>query len=234
MKMCRCGRGRNFGPLGIGLALFFLVGSLTAQEFKRDLFLAKTRMNGEDVKQLQNKLLTLGFKEVDSADGWFGPNTDKAVRAYQEFVGCVPDGRVTKKVWAILFSKDPRAKDIEGAIGAARRITLEGLAREERSLEDVSTEGGTLVRYTRNSRPVYTEVEILGEMGKVMYKIYQVPSGQVIVEDRYAYPEPFAADRAQRSVQTHYLMKNLSLTLTEGTMVPFDMASSGIDPQWLQ
>ncbi|MCX7655736.1 MAG: peptidoglycan-binding protein [Treponemataceae bacterium] len=234
MKMGRCRIRGNCGAMGVGIFLFFLMGSLSAQELRRDLFLAKTRMNGEDVRQLQNKLLALGFKEVGSADGWFGPNTDKGVRAYQEFIGCVPDGKVTKNVWAFLFSKDPRTKDIEEAIGAARRLTLEGLIKQEQSLEGVSTEGGTLVRYTKDSRPIYTEVAILGEMGKVIYKIYHVSSGHIIVEDRYTYPEPFAADQATRLLETHYVIRNVSVTLTKGTIAPFDLASSGIDPQWLR
>jgi murein DD-endopeptidase MepM/ murein hydrolase activator NlpD len=50
---------------------------------------------GADVKYLQKKL---GI----TADGDFGPNTDKAVRAFQSSKGLVVDGIVGAKTWAAI------------------------------------------------------------------------------------------------------------------------------------
>jgi murein DD-endopeptidase MepM/ murein hydrolase activator NlpD len=50
---------------------------------------------GADVKYLQKKL------EI-AADGDFGPNTDKAVRAFQSSKGLVVDGVVGAKTWAAI------------------------------------------------------------------------------------------------------------------------------------
>jgi len=46
---------------------------------------------GDDVAELQERLLALGFTP-DRVDGVFGPNTEKAVRAFQRGVGLEVDG----------------------------------------------------------------------------------------------------------------------------------------------
>ena len=46
---------------------------------------------GDDVVELQRRLLGLGFK-VGRVDGRFGPDTDRAVREFQRNVGVPPDG----------------------------------------------------------------------------------------------------------------------------------------------
>ena len=50
-------------------------------------------MRGDDVSELQERLLSLGFAP-QRADGLFGPDTDQAVRAFQRGCGLVADGSV--------------------------------------------------------------------------------------------------------------------------------------------
>ena len=50
-------------------------------------------LQGDDVAQLQERLLALGFTP-DRVDGVFGVNTEKAVRHFQRGVGLAVDGRV--------------------------------------------------------------------------------------------------------------------------------------------
>ncbi|HEY8652993.1 MAG TPA: N-acetylmuramoyl-L-alanine amidase [Dermatophilaceae bacterium] len=50
-------------------------------------------LQGDDVAQLQERLLALGFSP-DRVDGVFGANTEKAVRRFQCGVGLAVDGRV--------------------------------------------------------------------------------------------------------------------------------------------
>eukprot|EP00833_Pecoramyces_ruminatium_P007862 jgi/Orpsp1_1/1181894/evm.model.c7180000079044.1 len=57
--------------------------------------LLKKGSKGEDVKKLQK---CLGIK----IDGIFGPDTEKAVIAFQKKKGLDPDGIVGKKTWAAL------------------------------------------------------------------------------------------------------------------------------------
>ena len=60
-------------------------------------------MTGSDVKSLQNRLLALGYSIVGSADGKFGPKTDKGVRQFQADNGLSVDGVVGKKTWTALW-----------------------------------------------------------------------------------------------------------------------------------
>jgi N-acetylmuramoyl-L-alanine amidase len=48
-------------------------------------------LSGDDVTELQSKLLSLGY-DVARADGFFGPRTAEALRAFQREYGLVADG----------------------------------------------------------------------------------------------------------------------------------------------
>lgn len=56
---------------------------------------------GDDVKAIQSKLKDLGFLP-GSVDGIFGPNTEKAVKAFQKSAGLKDDGIVGTKTIAAL------------------------------------------------------------------------------------------------------------------------------------
>jgi murein L,D-transpeptidase YcbB/YkuD len=70
----------------------------------RELHLASPRMQGDDVRLLQQRLFDLGYRELEIADGIFGPKTDQAVRRFQTVNGLVVDGRVGRNTWDRLFS----------------------------------------------------------------------------------------------------------------------------------
>ena len=62
------------------------------QEDERILFLQKPYMRGEDVREVQNALITRGYAlKVDSV---FGEKTDKAVEEFQKKTGLTADGVV--------------------------------------------------------------------------------------------------------------------------------------------
>jgi zinc D-Ala-D-Ala carboxypeptidase len=56
---------------------------------------------GNDVKVLQEKLNALGYN-CGAADGVFGINTEKAVKAFQDAEWLVPDGVVGSATWGAL------------------------------------------------------------------------------------------------------------------------------------
>lgn len=58
-------------------------------------------LHGEDIAQLQQRLLELGFA-LDRVDGVFGKNTDKAVREFQLNVGLEVDGIAGPEVFQAL------------------------------------------------------------------------------------------------------------------------------------
>ena len=59
----------------------------------RVLMLTKPNMQGEDVRQVQQRLNALGYS-VGTADGVFGPKSDAAVRAFQKAKKLTVDGKV--------------------------------------------------------------------------------------------------------------------------------------------
>jgi hypothetical protein len=66
------------------LGLLLLPVFLFSQEESRLLQLESPRMNGKDVQELQQFLLYQGYwLGEDGVDGWFGPDTAEALRAYQ-------------------------------------------------------------------------------------------------------------------------------------------------------
>lgn len=75
-----------------------------AQAYTRSLQLQDPRMQGEDVRVVQQHLSNLGYAQVSAADGVFGPNTDAAVRAFQAVNGLTADGIVGPQTWERLSS----------------------------------------------------------------------------------------------------------------------------------
>lgn len=67
----------------------------------RALYLRSPFFRGDDVKQLQTWLNTLGFR-TELIDGVFGPSTERAVREFQENIGLTCDGIVGPETVAAL------------------------------------------------------------------------------------------------------------------------------------
>lgn len=65
------------------------------------LHVATPRMEGEAVRELQQRLSALGY-DAGTIDGIFGPQTEQAVKAFQEQYGLEIDGIVGPKTWAAL------------------------------------------------------------------------------------------------------------------------------------
>jgi peptidoglycan hydrolase-like protein with peptidoglycan-binding domain len=80
----------------------------TMPVFGRTLRLTSPTMNGEDVKNIQQALLELGYLEIGTADGSFGPKTEEAVRHFQGNNGLTVDGIVGPLTWDALFSSSAK------------------------------------------------------------------------------------------------------------------------------
>lgn len=77
--------------------------SSSIPELTRTLKLTNPYIQGNDVKALQKRLLDLGYDVVGTADGIFGPKTDKGVREFQSDEGLTVDGIVGQKTWKALW-----------------------------------------------------------------------------------------------------------------------------------
>lgn len=67
----------------------------------RILYLKRPMMRGDDVRVLQSRLNALGF-DAGRADAIFGPDTDRAVRAFQKEYGVAEDGMFGATTFAAL------------------------------------------------------------------------------------------------------------------------------------
>lgn len=89
------------------IGLFFLIFinvSVFSQDFTRIIELRNpTRMNGQDILKLQNRLLSLGFHRVGEADGYYGPLTEGVIKNIQASSGLEPDGKVDRLLWEYVF-----------------------------------------------------------------------------------------------------------------------------------
>jgi len=86
----------------ISLAYTTKVGDAGAKpELTRILKLTSPNMRGDDVRWAQERLNELGYN-CGKADGIFGPNTDKAVKAFQKAQGLSRDGDIGPLTWAKL------------------------------------------------------------------------------------------------------------------------------------
>lgn len=80
--------------------------TLAPVAFRRVLQLQSQRMNGEDVRAVQNRLITLlRPRREGQGDGWFGPVTAQTVRDFQTANGLPATGRVDRTTWNALFSE---------------------------------------------------------------------------------------------------------------------------------
>ena len=80
----------------------------TKPDFERTLRLTSPAMRGEDVESLQSRLLDLGYTEVGTADGSFGPKTEEAVRHFQGNNSLTVDGIVGPLTWDALFNSSAK------------------------------------------------------------------------------------------------------------------------------
>ncbi|NMC55476.1 MAG: hypothetical protein GYA48_17775 [Chloroflexi bacterium] len=77
----------------------------TQVTYYRPLSLSDPVLTGNDVLQLQKRLVELGYTQIGIPDGVFGPKTDQAVRQYQQDNGLVIDGIVGPLTWKQLFGE---------------------------------------------------------------------------------------------------------------------------------
>lgn len=108
------------------LVFIILLGTIGfSQQFTRELKLEDKRMNGQDVKLVQEKLLSFGFSEVGEADGWFGPKTEESVKKCQLCFGFTPDGVVRKDFFTALYKTDKLTLELIDVIKRANAVEEE-------------------------------------------------------------------------------------------------------------
>ncbi|ABF46527.1 MULTISPECIES: peptidoglycan-binding domain-containing protein [Deinococcus] len=83
--------------------------SLAPVPFTRTLQVTTPRMNGADVRAVQNRLIALTRPSSGGqGDGWYGPVTAATVRAFQAANALPVTGRVDRATWNALFGAAAR------------------------------------------------------------------------------------------------------------------------------
>ena len=96
--------------------IFIIINNIHCQNFLREIDLKNPRMNGQDITNLQNRLMELGFKSVGEIDGYYGPKTATEIRFIKSVLGLVSnfsfrdnstlDFLVNKHLWEIIFDNN--------------------------------------------------------------------------------------------------------------------------------
>lgn len=118
--------------------------ALTPVPFGRAIQVQQPVLQGEDISAVQRRLLALGYTQLGTADGLFGPQSEVAVRAFQTRNGLDVDGIVGPSTWERLFGPSPLAAEGAGPlvpIVDAADSWLIGAARDGRWVWAIDTVG---------------------------------------------------------------------------------------------
>lgn len=74
-------------------------------------------MGGQSVAELQRQLSVLGYMPAERADGRFGAETDRAVRAFQRANNLTEDGMVGRQTREALFGQQPARAAVDPVTG---------------------------------------------------------------------------------------------------------------------
>lgn len=201
---------------------------LLGQEFSREIRPSEPRMYGKDIIKIQEMLLSFGFSEVGTVDGWYGPKTEAAVRKYQEFLGFLPTGIVNKGVWETLSSKNSLVRQIHSDLVQVNLLAKEKYEKIEKDLPDHSTEGGSITKYLDSGKAKYIEIELYFEMGKVYYKVYPIENRYIVVSTAYRYPKPFDLENANIEYASYYYTGKATYEITNGLPTRLKYDATGI------
>lgn len=171
------------------------------------------RGNGPETAKLQKFLASRGFNVA--VDGTWGPNTQNAVKAFQQFNGLNPDGIVgpntIKKINDIMGVKgatvDTKLKPVANAVANADSKEIEKVIGAGRGFTDVQTTDGEVlrrqgVRNWRNNNP-----------GNLEYGKFSKDRGAVGSDGRFAvFPNIKAGSKAKSDLVFGPSYVNLSIT----------------------
>lgn len=210
----------------ITVTLFF-ASMLFAQTFKRDIKLAKPRINGTDVVQLQKMLYTLGYTEVGEADGYFGPMSEKSLKQYEEMAGFNSDGIFSKSVFDFLYNGSFLNILYHQAIAKYNLVTKLSSLKEwnidlsySDELEIHTTEGASLTVYNDGKNKVYGEFVFYGEYGKALYTMVPLNNEDFIyVKCNETYEYQFGPV-ATREFKPYFYCDGKFYELQKGQFVP--------------
>ncbi|WP_191017439.1 peptidoglycan-binding domain-containing protein [Treponema zioleckii] len=204
----------------IAITLLVLNSLLFAQNYTRKLSLQKQRMNGNDVVELQKKLISLGFTEIGEADGWFGPKTETGVKKYQHLYGFEENGVFDGTVFDCLYNKNPLKLKYDSAVKKINSIKFKKLTAKTKDYSGHSTEGGNLTAYIDGRVPIYYQADFYGESGQVHYFLYALSEKEeIFIQEYHYYTQMYSPDTATITTAIYYLTENKTYKIENGNFM---------------
>jgi peptidoglycan hydrolase-like protein with peptidoglycan-binding domain len=146
-------------------------------------------MNNQNIFNLQNLLLSLGFFEIGEADGYYGPLTADVIKSIQKFLGFEQNGIVENELWKFLFDENNNV--ILKNINIVSRYNINELQKETESRMGYSTEGGEIEKYSLGNEIKHIRLHLAGETFQLHYYLYYISSSYYfIIQEYYRYPFP--------------------------------------------
>lgn len=130
--------------------------------FTRTLKRQSPMMRGDDVEEMQKRLLALGHTVVGEPDGVFGDDTESGVKAFQTDNGLPVTGTVDRTVWDALFVEtDTQPAAASAALGGLTenhnfnggvnwRLDTAGIRIDDAAPEDTGGAPQTVARVMRD------------------------------------------------------------------------------------
>jgi Putative peptidoglycan-binding domain-containing protein len=196
--------------------LMLTIQYIASENYSREIKLSKPRMFGTDIVQVQEKLLSIGFSIIVSADGWYGPITEQAIRKYQEYFGFKPNGIVDNNLWEVLFSNTSLITQINQDIKIAESFKINDFSKIEEDIIGQSSEGGSFSKYLDNGKIKYAEIVFYEEIGKVNYRIYAINTNYIIIANEYNYPKMFDVEHAKIDNVMYYYTGKTTFKIQNG------------------
>jgi len=211
------------------LFFIFVAPKIFSQNFSRIIEVKNPRMNGQDVLNLQNRLLSLGFSKIGNADGYFGPLAEEVIKNVQKFSDFEIDGKVNRIFWDFIFNN--KNDELLMNISIVSNYNEEQLRRMNTDYMGHSTEGGNYVIYFSNDRKIkILKLSLYGEMGQVHYICYFISYLRYfILEQGISYSMPMGGGQWTEKKTTYYMNGNRMYEIKDGAISQTDFRASFLD-----
>jgi hypothetical protein len=146
-------------------------------------------MSSQDILNLQNHLLSLGFFEIGEADGYYGQLTTDVIKNIQKYLGFEQNGIVENELWIFLFNEYNNV--VLNNINIVSKYNINELRKESESRMGYTTEGGEVEKYFLDNEIKHIRLHFYGETGQVHYYLYYISVNYYfIIKEYYRYPFP--------------------------------------------
>jgi hypothetical protein len=182
-------------------------------------------MNGDDVRTLQGRLLSLNFHETGDVDGWYGPLTKSAVEKFQRFAGIAHDGIVTQETWDALFLPDKILTGFLTDMSVIIGYDLKHIHKYDEALS-VPEASGRVTWYVDRQNLKSAKIGISEASKSKEYEAFKVDKRYIILETVHDTSDLATSSKDASSEATYYHVGNKTYVLQDGKA---EISQKGLD-----